>query len=145
MQVCSYTSRLANTTRSLGGGPVSDRESPACLPLPRIYIGSINYDIREEQLRIIFGPFGPIRTITMSYDQMTQTHKGMPLASPPPPPSPTLPFSSIHPLLFYILFWRENNLCCNKTFPIVYLFAERVCVPGVRGARSSLASGRSDE
>lgn len=41
-----------------------------------IYIGSISYEVREEQLRTVFSPFGPVRNITLSIDPLTQTHKG---------------------------------------------------------------------
>ncbi|VEL41111.1 unnamed protein product [Protopolystoma xenopodis] len=44
--------------------------------LNRVYVGSIAYDIREEMLKQSFMPFGPIRTISMSWDPATQKHKG---------------------------------------------------------------------
>jgi len=42
----------------------------------RIYVGSINFDVREEHLRTAFQPFGPIKAISMSWDPLTQKHKG---------------------------------------------------------------------
>jgi len=42
----------------------------------RIYVGSINFDVREENLKTAFGPFGPIKAISMSWDPLTQKHKG---------------------------------------------------------------------
>ena len=42
----------------------------------RIYVGSINFEVREEQLRQMFSPFGPIKTVSMSWDPLTQKHKG---------------------------------------------------------------------
>ena len=41
----------------------------------RIYVGSINFDVREEHLRTAFQPFGPIKAISMSWDPLTQKHK----------------------------------------------------------------------
>lgn len=42
----------------------------------RIYVGCINYDTREDAIKQAFMPFGPIRSITMSWDPLTQKHKG---------------------------------------------------------------------
>ena len=42
----------------------------------RIYVGSINFEVREEQLKQMFGPFGPIKSVSMSWDPITQKHKG---------------------------------------------------------------------
>jgi len=42
----------------------------------RIYVGCINYDTREESIKQAFNAFGPIRSITMSWDPVTQKHKG---------------------------------------------------------------------
>jgi len=42
----------------------------------RIYVGSINFEVREEQLKQMFSPFGPIKAVSMSWDPLTQKHKG---------------------------------------------------------------------
>ena len=42
----------------------------------RIYVGCINYDTREDAIKQAFLAFGPIRSITMSWDSMTGKHKG---------------------------------------------------------------------
>jgi len=42
----------------------------------RVYIGSVYYEVREEQLRRSFGPFGPIKLCNMSLDPLTGKHKG---------------------------------------------------------------------
>ena len=44
--------------------------------MSRIYVGCINYDVREDSIKQAFLPFGPIRSITMSWDSMTGKHKG---------------------------------------------------------------------
>uniref|UniRef100_A0A183B3I2 Poly(U)-binding-splicing factor PUF60 n=1 Tax=Echinostoma caproni TaxID=27848 RepID=A0A183B3I2_9TREM len=44
--------------------------------LSRIYVGSISYDLKEESIKVAFSPFGPIRSVTMSWDAATQKHKG---------------------------------------------------------------------
>jgi len=42
----------------------------------RIYVGSINFEVREEQLKTMFSPFGPLKSVSMSWDPLTQKHKG---------------------------------------------------------------------
>merc|ERR1719341_684918 len=44
--------------------------------MSRIYVGCINYDTKEDSIKTAFLPFGPIRSITMSWDAMTGKHKG---------------------------------------------------------------------
>jgi half-pint family poly-U binding splicing factor len=44
--------------------------------MSRIYVGCINYDTKEESVKQAFNAFGPIRSITMSWDPITQKHKG---------------------------------------------------------------------
>ena len=45
--------------------------SQALSLMARVYIGSINFDIREDQIRQTFSAFGPIKSINMSYDAVT--------------------------------------------------------------------------
>jgi len=42
----------------------------------RIYIGSIYYDVRDETIRQAFLPFGPIKSVDLSWDPLTNKHKG---------------------------------------------------------------------
>ena len=46
--------------------------------ISRIYVGCINYDTKEDSIKTAFLPFGPIRSITMSWDAMTGKHKVSP-------------------------------------------------------------------
>uniref|UniRef100_A0A1X7T895 RRM domain-containing protein n=1 Tax=Amphimedon queenslandica TaxID=400682 RepID=A0A1X7T895_AMPQE len=48
----------------------------ALLLMSRIYIGSINFELGEEAVRVAFSPFGTIKTINMSWDSATMKHKG---------------------------------------------------------------------
>lgn len=42
----------------------------------RVYVGSISFELREDTIRQAFLPFGPIKSINMSWDAQTQKHKG---------------------------------------------------------------------
>lgn len=41
----------------------------------RVYVGSIYYELGEETIRQAFAPFGPIKSIDMSWDSVTMKHK----------------------------------------------------------------------
>ncbi|CAG2101768.1 unnamed protein product [Medioppia subpectinata] len=42
----------------------------------RVYVGSISFELKEDTIRQAFVPFGPIKSINMSWDPITQKHKG---------------------------------------------------------------------
>lgn len=42
----------------------------------RVYVGSISFELKEDTIRTAFLPFGPIKSINMSWDSQTQKHKG---------------------------------------------------------------------
>ncbi|XP_014255066.1 poly(U)-binding-splicing factor half pint isoform X2 [Cimex lectularius] len=42
----------------------------------RVYVGSISFELKEDTIRMSFSPFGPIKSINMSWDPVTQKHKG---------------------------------------------------------------------
>uniref|UniRef100_A0AC35FBP7 RRM domain-containing protein n=1 Tax=Panagrolaimus sp. PS1159 TaxID=55785 RepID=A0AC35FBP7_9BILA len=44
--------------------------------MARVYVGSISFEIREDQLRETFGEYGPIKSVNMSFDASTGHHKG---------------------------------------------------------------------
>ena len=41
-----------------------------------IYVGSINFEIREDTIKQAFLPFGPIKSVNLSWDPITNKHKG---------------------------------------------------------------------
>lgn len=45
-------------------------------PNDRVYVGSISFELKEDTIRQAFLPFGPIKSINMSWDPVTQKHKG---------------------------------------------------------------------
>lgn len=50
--------------------------SQALALMSRIYIGSVNFDVSEDQIRSVFGIYGPIKNVNMSIDPTTGNHKG---------------------------------------------------------------------
>lgn len=45
--------------------------------MARVYIGSISFEIREEQIRQHFSVFGPVKSINMSWDTVTGVSQNM--------------------------------------------------------------------
>ena len=41
-----------------------------------IYVGSINFDIREDTVKQAFLPFGPMKSINLAFDHLANKHKG---------------------------------------------------------------------
>lgn len=65
----------------------------------RVYVGSIYYELGEDTIRQAFAPFGPIKSIDMSWDSVTMKHKvGIQL-------SPSFFFFSIKKLTVYFLLF----------------------------------------
>ena len=42
----------------------------------RIYVGSLHYEIKQEEVKVLFSSFGPIRSIDLSLEPGTQRSKG---------------------------------------------------------------------
>ncbi|PVU99906.1 hypothetical protein BB559_000293 [Furculomyces boomerangus] len=77
--------QLTAKIKSISAGSSSGIVNPGLLSgmdpkylslLARIYVGSINFEISEDQLRTVFSEFGSIKHISMSFDALTGRHKG---------------------------------------------------------------------
>ncbi|XP_075437239.1 poly(U)-binding-splicing factor PUF60 isoform X4 [Ascaphus truei] len=73
--------QMAAVTMSFGD-PLSPLQSMAAQRqralaiMCRVYVGSIYYELGEDTIRQAFAPFGPIKSIDMSWDSVTMKHKG---------------------------------------------------------------------
>eukprot|EP00117_Sycon_ciliatum_P042277 scpid91577/ scgid0747/ Poly(U)-binding-splicing factor PUF60; 60 kDa poly(U)-binding-splicing factor len=54
----------------------SSQRQKAFSVMCRIYIGSISFEMHENQVKEAFSPFGPIKSLDMSWDSVTMKHKG---------------------------------------------------------------------
>ena len=52
------------------------QKQQALVLMCRTYVGSIYYDLKEDVIRNAFSPFGPFKSINMSFDPITGKHKG---------------------------------------------------------------------
>jgi len=46
------------------------------LRVPRVYVGGISFDVREDTVKQAFQPFGPIKNVSLSWDALANKHKG---------------------------------------------------------------------
>lgn len=82
----------------------------------RIYVGSINFDVREDTIRLAFQPFGPIRNVSLSWDALANKHKGFAFVEYDVPEAATLALEQMNGVLlsgrnikvtvFYFILYR---------------------------------------
>uniref|UniRef100_A0A8C4X088 RRM domain-containing protein n=1 Tax=Eptatretus burgeri TaxID=7764 RepID=A0A8C4X088_EPTBU len=67
---------IAHQQQQLSNLQLAAQRQRALAIMCRVYVGSIYYELGEETIRQAFIPFGPIKSIDMSYDPVTMKHKG---------------------------------------------------------------------
>uniref|UniRef100_A0A3B3H860 RRM domain-containing protein n=1 Tax=Oryzias latipes TaxID=8090 RepID=A0A3B3H860_ORYLA len=72
---------MASLTMGIGDAlsplqSVAAQRQRALAIMCRVYVGSIYYELGEDTIRQAFAPFGPIKSIDMSWDSVTMKHKG---------------------------------------------------------------------
>ncbi|XP_078143900.1 poly(U)-binding-splicing factor PUF60a isoform X2 [Centroberyx gerrardi] len=73
--------KMASLTMGFGDAlsplqSVAAQRQRALAIMCRVYVGSIYYELGEDTIRQAFAPFGPIKSIDMSWDSVTMKHKG---------------------------------------------------------------------
>ncbi|XP_070505788.1 poly(U)-binding-splicing factor half pint isoform X1 [Chironomus tepperi] len=67
---------LAHQQQQLATQRTQVQRQQALALMCRVYVGSISFELKEDTIRAAFLPFGPIKSINMSWDPVTQKHKG---------------------------------------------------------------------
>lgn len=67
---------LAHQQQQLASQRTQVQRQQALALMCRVYVGSISFELKEDTIRMAFLPFGPIKSINMSWDPITQKHKG---------------------------------------------------------------------
>ena len=81
-QAAAAAAAAANSAGLAGANPASSADTAftqkqqAIVLMCRVYVGSIYYDLKEEVVRTAFAPFGPFKSVNMSFDPTTGKHKG---------------------------------------------------------------------
>ncbi|XP_022622072.1 poly(U)-binding-splicing factor PUF60-like isoform X2 [Seriola dumerili] len=73
LQMASLTMGLGDALSPLQS--VAAQRQRALAIMCRVYVGSIYYELGEDTIRQAFAPFGPIKSIDMSWDSVTMKHK----------------------------------------------------------------------
>ncbi|XP_040287169.1 poly(U)-binding-splicing factor PUF60 isoform X3 [Bufo bufo] len=66
---------IAHQHQQLTNLQVAAQRQRALAIMCRVYVGSIYYELGEDTIRQAFAPFGPIKSIDMSWDSVTMKHK----------------------------------------------------------------------
>jgi len=91
----------------------------------RVYVGSIYYELGEDTVRQAFAPFGPIKSIDMSWDSVTMKHKGFAFVEYEMPEAAQLSLESMNSVLLggrNIKVGRPSNI--GQAQPIIDQLAE---------------------
>ncbi|KAK4883117.1 hypothetical protein RN001_006436 [Aquatica leii] len=67
---------LAHQQQQMASQRTQVQRQQALALMCRVYVGSISFELKEDTIRQAFLPFGPIKSINMSWDPITQKHKG---------------------------------------------------------------------
>ncbi|TNM97642.1 hypothetical protein fugu_013888 [Takifugu bimaculatus] len=73
LQMASLTMGFGDALSPLQS--VAAQRQRALAIMCRVYVGSIYYELGEDTIRQAFAPFGPIKSIDMSFDSVTMKHK----------------------------------------------------------------------
>nr|XP_054766468.1 poly(U)-binding-splicing factor PUF60-like isoform X1 [Lytechinus pictus] len=67
---------LAHQQQQMSNLQMQAQRQRAIALMCRVYVGSISFELKEDTIRQAFHPFGPIKSINMSWDPITMKHKG---------------------------------------------------------------------
>ncbi|XP_061653011.1 poly(U)-binding-splicing factor PUF60a isoform X2 [Phyllopteryx taeniolatus] len=95
----------------------------------RVYVGSIYYELGEDTIRQAFIPFGPIKSIDMSWDSVTMKHKGFAFVEYETPEAAQLALDQMNSVVLggrNIKVGRPSNI--GQAQPIIEQLAEEARV-----------------
>lgn len=103
----------------------------------RVYVGSIYYELGEDTIRQAFAPFGPIKSIDMSWDSVTMKHKvGIKL-------SPNFGFFSIKRLTLVYFAWFRLIFLATQGFAFVEYDVPEAAQLALEQMNSVMLGGRN--
>jgi len=72
-QMAQYQNAMQRPFTVMGSMQITEQ---VWTKLGTIYVGSINFDVREDTVKQAFQPFGPIKNVSLSWDAIANKHKG---------------------------------------------------------------------
>ena len=83
-----------------------------------IYVGSINFDLREDTVKEAFLPFGPMRSVNLAFDHIANKHKGFAFIEYDNPEAAFLAIDQMNDVLLggrnikvTVVFFTRSTLC----------------------------------
>lgn len=67
---------IAHQQQQMMNMQTSVQRQQALALMCRVYVGTINFEIKEDTIKQAFIPFGPIKSISLPYDSISKKHKG---------------------------------------------------------------------
>lgn len=95
-QMATIQNALHKPFSVLGGMQITEQ---VWTKLGTIYVGSINFDVREDTIQMAFQPFGPIRNVSLSWDALANKHKGFAFVEYDVPEAATLALEQMNGVL----------------------------------------------
>ena len=100
----------------LGGITNGSAQSQQVMSLmSQVFIGSIFYEVTEQQLRDAFAPFGQIKVVNLNLDPMTGKHKGFAFIWFDIPEAAQL---AIEAVSFFVKWKNVKNFKIRWTVPV---------------------------
>uniref|UniRef100_A0A8C6LDL0 Poly(U) binding splicing factor 60 n=1 Tax=Nothobranchius furzeri TaxID=105023 RepID=A0A8C6LDL0_NOTFU len=130
LQVRQQNSPMAPLAMGLGDAlsplqSVAAQRQRALAIMCRVYVGSIYYELGEDTIRQAFIPFGPIKSIDMSWDSVTMKHKGFAFVEYEVPEAAQLALEQMNSVILggrNIKVGRPSNI--GQAQPIIEQLAE---------------------
>ncbi|XP_042353724.1 poly(U)-binding-splicing factor PUF60a [Plectropomus leopardus] len=136
LQMASLSMGLGDALSPLQS--VAAQRQRALAIMCRVYAGSIYYELGEDTIRQAFAPFGPIKSIDMSWDSVTMKHKGFAFVEYEMPEAAQLALEQMNSVVLggrNIKVGRPSNI--GQAQPIIDQLAEeahafnRICVASI--------------
>ncbi|KAM4028696.1 poly(U)-binding-splicing factor PUF60 isoform 3-T3 [Anomaloglossus baeobatrachus] len=116
---------IAHQHQQLTNLQIAAQRQRALAIMCRVYVGSIYYELGEDTIRQAFAPFGPIKSIDMSWDSVTMKHKGFAFVEYEVPEAAQLALEQMNSVLLggrNIKVGRPSNI--GQAQPIIDQLAE---------------------
>lgn len=88
-------------------------------------MGSISFELKEDTIRQAFLPFGPIKSINMSWDPVTQKHKGFAFVEYEIPEAAQLALEQMNG----VMIGGRNIKVAGRTYITNFLFPSNPIIP----------------
>lgn len=111
---------IAHQQQQMMNMQTSVQRQQALALMCRVYVGTINFEIKEDTIKQAFIPFGPIKSISLPYDSISKKHKGFAFIEYDIPEAASLALEQMNGVMiggFSIKVGRSSNI--SQAQPII--------------------------